>query len=173
LVGGRQENDRRSRGGALAGGAGVVDGLDFNCRKPRPLKPAPPGNCSAVLAVGRRSRTGQPLLLKIRDEAPYLQIMFRRAIQGRHTVLGGANVGNLGLAHFLNSAGLAGAESDRSLPDGAYRYDAKANSLKAVVKGDLRKQTGMQPWRKEPSGHGDTDQKARHRGSSRHSSETH
>lgn len=32
------------------------------------------------------------------------------------------------------------------LPDGAYRYDAKAHSLKAVVKGDMRKQTGMQPF---------------------------
>ena len=32
------------------------------------------------------------------------------------------------------------------LPDGAYVYDAKANSLKAVVKGDIRKQTGLQPF---------------------------
>ncbi len=30
--------------------------------------------------------------------------------------------------------------------DGAYRYDAKANSLRAVVKGDLRKFTGMQEF---------------------------
>ena len=32
------------------------------------------------------------------------------------------------------------------LPEGAYRYDAKANTLKAVVKGDLRAATGMQPF---------------------------
>lgn len=32
------------------------------------------------------------------------------------------------------------------LPEGAYIYDAKANSLRAVVKGDLRKQTGLQDF---------------------------
>jgi SagB-type dehydrogenase family enzyme len=32
------------------------------------------------------------------------------------------------------------------LPEGAYRYDAKANALTAVVKGDLRKQTGRQDF---------------------------
>lgn len=32
------------------------------------------------------------------------------------------------------------------LPDGAYRYDAKANILTAVVRGGLRKQSGMQPF---------------------------
>lgn len=32
------------------------------------------------------------------------------------------------------------------LPDGTYLYDAKANSLRAVVKGDLRKQTGAQEF---------------------------
>jgi len=32
------------------------------------------------------------------------------------------------------------------LPDGAYVYDAKANSLRAVVKGDLRKVTGRQEF---------------------------
>lgn len=33
-----------------------------------------------------------------------------------------------------------------ALKDGTYVYDAKANSLKAVVKGDLRKVTGMQDF---------------------------
>jgi SagB-type dehydrogenase family enzyme len=32
------------------------------------------------------------------------------------------------------------------LPQGAYLYDVKTNTLKLVVKGDLRKQTGMQPF---------------------------
>jgi len=32
------------------------------------------------------------------------------------------------------------------LPEGAYRYEAKANILKAVVKGDLRALTGLQPF---------------------------
>lgn len=85
--------------------------LDFNCREPRPHKISPPGNCSTILVLGRRSRNAQPLLLKIRDELPFPQVMFRRAIQGRHAVLSGLNIGNLGLAHFLNDAGLAGANN--------------------------------------------------------------
>ncbi len=32
------------------------------------------------------------------------------------------------------------------MEDGAYLYDAKANKLKTVVKGDLRKETGGQPF---------------------------
>lgn len=32
------------------------------------------------------------------------------------------------------------------LPDGAYLYDAKANALRGVVQGDLRQQTGLQPF---------------------------
>ena len=32
------------------------------------------------------------------------------------------------------------------MAEGAYRYDAKANTLQAVTKGDFRGQTGMQPF---------------------------
>ena len=32
------------------------------------------------------------------------------------------------------------------MPEGAYLYDAKGNTLRAVVKGDFRGQTGMQPF---------------------------
>ena len=32
------------------------------------------------------------------------------------------------------------------LPEGAYRYDAKANALRGIVRGDLRKSTGTQPF---------------------------
>lgn len=32
------------------------------------------------------------------------------------------------------------------MPEGAYRYDAKANTLRAVLKGDFRGLTGLQPF---------------------------
>ncbi len=32
------------------------------------------------------------------------------------------------------------------MPEGAYLYDAKANTLRAVLKGDFRGQTGLQPF---------------------------
>jgi len=85
--------------------------LHFNCRKPTPSFPACQANCSTVLALGTRSHNGQPLLLKVRDEAPHPQIMFIRQVSATHPALSGVNVGNLGLAHFRNAAGLAGANN--------------------------------------------------------------
>lgn len=87
------------------------DLLDFNCSKPSPPPDAQAANCSTVVAVGSATADGHPLLLKIRDEAPWPQLVFRRRARECLAVLGGANPGNLGIAHFLNEAGLAGANN--------------------------------------------------------------
>lgn len=87
----------------------TFDGLlDFNSHEPSPPPAAQDGNCSSLVAVGSATADGHPLVLKIRDEAPWPQIAFRRRINNGPVILGGANPGNLGLATFLNEAGLAG-----------------------------------------------------------------
>jgi hypothetical protein len=85
--------------------------LDFNCAKPNPPPDAQAANCSALVATGGATADGHPLLLKVRDESPWPQLTFRRRLKGCLAVLGGANPGNLGVAHFQNEAGLAGANN--------------------------------------------------------------
>ncbi|MCG3149129.1 MAG: hypothetical protein PCFJNLEI_02588 [Verrucomicrobiae bacterium] len=93
---------------AAFAGDTLADLLDFNCHSAPPPPAKQAGHCSSVLALGRATADGQPLLLKIRDEAPWPQISFRRRLPRGPLVLGGTNPGNLGLATFLNDAGLAG-----------------------------------------------------------------
>ena len=92
-------------------GETLEDFLDFNSRPPSAPPAIQAGHCSSMVAVGRATADGHPLLLKIRDEAPWPQIAYRRRVAGGPAVLGGANSGNLGLAQFLNEAGLAGANN--------------------------------------------------------------
>ncbi|HWL51644.1 MAG TPA: C45 family autoproteolytic acyltransferase/hydrolase [Chthoniobacteraceae bacterium] len=86
--------------------------LDDQCRR---LQPDPhtlaEANCSTLLALGRATADGAPLLLKIRDEAPHPQIRFRRKVGATRAVLTGTNLGNLGIAQMANDAGLVGANN--------------------------------------------------------------
>lgn len=91
---------------------GLLEYLDFQCRRPEPepdtLRDA---NCSTLLALGGKARGGRPLLLKIRDEAPNPQVMFRQKMDAHHSVLAGTNIGNMGFAQMANSAGLVGGNN--------------------------------------------------------------
>lgn len=96
-------------------GDGVEAYLDFQCREPEPDPESPEGsNCSTLLSVGTphpESGAGRTWLLKIRDEAPNPQIMWWQELAGRHPVLAGSNLGNLGIAQAVNGAGLAAANN--------------------------------------------------------------
>ncbi len=81
-----------------------------------PLKPNKyyPGNCTSFLIMTDRSKKNCPFLLKIRDEKPSHQIAGIKEIRGTYRYIFGTNVGNLGIAHFLNEKGLAGANNTGS-----------------------------------------------------------
>ena len=72
------------------------------------------GGCTSFLIMGNRSKNGYPLLLKIRDEKPLFQIAGIKGISGTHRYIFGTNIDNLGIAHFLNEKGLAGANNTGS-----------------------------------------------------------
>jgi len=88
--------------------------VDLNCLRRRPSPrchaalPAE-GGCTSALAVGDGSRGAGPLLWKNRDEWPHTQFVCHFRQDGKHAFLAGTNVCNLGVAHFLNEHGLAGA----------------------------------------------------------------
>ncbi len=86
--------------------------LHFQCREPQPdADSLADANCSTLLALGSAAVGGQPLLLKIRDEAPLPQVAFRQQSPGCYAYLGGTNIGNLGLAHVANEKGLVGGNN--------------------------------------------------------------
>ena len=62
-----------------------------------------------MLIAGKSAVDGYPMLFKIRDHVPQRQLMFYRKFPESVQTLSGMIFGNLGLAHFRNSAGLAGA----------------------------------------------------------------
>ena len=87
--------------------------LNFNCEKRKP-----PENiskeCTSFLIMPDRSKENTPLLLKIRDERPLHQIAGIKKIEGTYKYIFGTNAGNIGIAHFLNEYGLAGANNTGS-----------------------------------------------------------
>lgn len=72
------------------------------------------GGCTSFLVLHDRSKTDYPLLLKIRDEKPLHQIAGIKKIEGTYKYIFGTNIGNIGIAHFLNEKGLAGANNTGS-----------------------------------------------------------
>lgn len=87
--------------------------LMFNCLPHKPGKYYL-GSCSSFLVMSDRSKTNSPILLKIRDERPFHQIAGIKKIEGTYKYIFGTNVGNIGIAHFLNEKGLAGANNTGS-----------------------------------------------------------
>lgn len=99
----------------LAEGAGVPAAalLLVNSASAESLTPKN-GDCSAFMAIGSASGCGANLLHKTRDNRPDPQLFFARHIQGTYRVLGGIEVGGLGLAQMVNEHGLAGANNTGS-----------------------------------------------------------
>ncbi len=78
------------------------------------LKPPSAGDCTAFMVLGSASEDGANLFHKNRDNRPDTQLFFARHIDGQYGVLGGVEVGGLGLAHAVNEHGLAGANNTGS-----------------------------------------------------------
>ncbi|MCX6991786.1 MAG: C45 family autoproteolytic acyltransferase/hydrolase [Kiritimatiellaeota bacterium] len=99
----------------IAETAGIVPDklLAANCLPQKPNKYYL-GGCTSFLVMPDRSQTGIPLLLKIRDEAPLPQVVGTKHIDGTFRYIFGTNLNNLGIAHFLNERGLAGANNTGS-----------------------------------------------------------
>lgn len=97
--------------GGLAQGARVAldDILMLNC--PPPDLREPPGHsCTSFICVSRREN----LLFKIRDERNRVQAFFISAARGRRRLQAAHDVGNMGVAHFLNASALGGANDTGS-----------------------------------------------------------
>ena len=73
-----------------------------------PLRPLPPHGCTSFMATGTASGVPANLLHKNRDYRKLPQAAHVKALTGTRRVLGAGDVGDVGLCHGLNDAGLAG-----------------------------------------------------------------
>lgn len=98
----------------IAQGAGITveDLLMLNCLPPGFYPPHPRGgnNCTSFVNV----TPNEIQLLKIRDERNHVQAFYIKAQKELLRYQAGHDIGNLGLAHFFNSAGVAGANNTGS-----------------------------------------------------------
>ena len=88
--------------------------LLINCP---PLQLRPPdtgGECTAFMVLGSASGCGENLLHKNRDEQRVPQLVFMKHVDGQNRLLGGIDVGGIGVAQMVNEYGLAGANNTGS-----------------------------------------------------------
>jgi len=92
-----------------------VDLLAFNCL-PDDFWDVPSAGheCTSYMAIGGASATGESLLHKNRDERDWLQNVHIKQVEGTHRYLAGVDVGNVGIAQFVNEHGLCGANNTGS-----------------------------------------------------------
>lgn len=97
---------------AEATGIDRTDLLAINCL-PDGFWDAPDSvhHCTSFFAVGSASQTGETVLHKNRDERDWVQTVHVKQIAGVNRYLGGVDVGNVGLAQFINEHGLCGANN--------------------------------------------------------------
>jgi len=84
-------------------------------------------HCTSFLAVGSASKTGETVLHKNRDERDWVQTVHVKQIAGANRYLGGVDVGNVGLAQFVNEHGLCGANNTGSHIKADESIDGKLN----------------------------------------------
>ena len=106
---------REIDGIAAAAGIAPSDLLALNCL-PDDFWDAPArGNeCTSYLAIGSASRTGESLLHKNRDERDWRQNVHVKQLEGTYRYLAGVDIGNIGIAQFVNKHGLCGANNTGS-----------------------------------------------------------
>lgn len=88
--------------------------LLVNCPPLRLLPERPGHNCTAFMAIGAASGCGHNLLHKNRDEQGIPQLAFMKHVDGCNRLLGGIEVGGVGVAQMVNEHGLAGANNTGS-----------------------------------------------------------
>ncbi len=92
-----------------AAGISTDELLMLNCLPPD-FHTRAGAECTSFLSVGRERN----LLFKIRDERNHIQAFYVRDLPHHGRVQAAHDIGNLGVAHFLNSRGLAGANDTGS-----------------------------------------------------------
>ncbi|MCX7599614.1 MAG: C45 family peptidase [Armatimonadetes bacterium] len=96
----------------MADGAGLpIDAILLLNANPKALSPAAMENCTAFMVIGAASGCGANLLHKNRDEKPLPQSFFVKHVIGKNRIMGGVEIGGLGLAQMVNEHGLAGANN--------------------------------------------------------------
>lgn len=96
----------------MADGASLpLDPLLLVNANPSELAPKEPENCTGFIVIGAASGCKANLLHKNRDEKPIPQSFFVKHAVGKNRIIGGIEVGGLGLAQMVNEHGLAGANN--------------------------------------------------------------
>lgn len=98
----------------ISDGAGIDlnDYLKINCLPPDFLSSQKAGNCTSFISIGRKHN----MLFKIRDERNYVQTFYTR-VSGNFHYQSGHDIGNMGVAHFFSSRGIAGANNTGSVTE--------------------------------------------------------
>ena len=82
-------------------------------------------HCTSFFAVGSASKTCESVLHKNRDERDWAQSVRVKQIAGVSRYLGGVDIGNVGLAQFVNEHGLCGANNTGSHIEADESIDGK------------------------------------------------
>ena len=101
-----------AKGISDAAGINLNDYLKMNCLPPEFSSPKKAGNCTSFISIGEKYN----MLFKIRDERNHTQTFYTRKSGNSH-YQAGHDIGNMGVAHFFSSRGLAGASNTGSVTD--------------------------------------------------------
>ena len=99
---------------AQACGTNVKDLLAINSLPPHFWDKDFSSNCTSFMAIGKASKSGESLLHKNRDERNFHQNVYVKKVADSYRYIAGGDIGNIGIAHFLNEKGLAGANNTGS-----------------------------------------------------------
>ncbi len=98
-----------AKGISDAAGIDLNDYLKINCLPPDFFSSKKAGNCTSFISIGKKHN----MLFKIRDERNHIQSFYTRKYGKFHYQVG-HDIGNMGVAHFFSSSGLAGANNTGS-----------------------------------------------------------
>lgn len=101
-----------AKGISTAAGIDINDYLKINCLPPGFSSPKKAGNCTSFISIGGQHN----MLFKIRDERNHTQTFYTRKAGDFH-YQAGHDIGNMGVAHFFSSHGLAGASNTGSVTE--------------------------------------------------------
>ena len=101
-----------AKGISDAAGINLNDYLKINCLPADFLSSAKAGNCTSFISIGKKHN----MLFKIRDERNHIQTFYTKKV-GDFYYQSGHDIGNIGVAHFFSSRGLAGANNTGSVTE--------------------------------------------------------
>lgn len=101
-----------AKGISDAAGIDLNDYLKINCLPADFFSSAKAGNCTSFISIGKKHN----MLFKIRDERNHIQTFYTNKV-GDFYYQSGHDIGNMGVAHFFSSRGLAGANNTGSVTE--------------------------------------------------------